>query len=216
VTGPQITLARKSGITALVKRVAGITKLAAYVGIPAASTRERQEILIDVLHGGQGRKKQLLAMADKTRSKKKKAQLIKAAAEDVTNAELLYIFSKGSPMRKQLARPVLEPAIEADGNRQPISAEINASLKASLAGDKDMAVKKMRRAAIAGQNAARSWFTDSRNSWAPLAESTKRGRVCHMTKAQQAEAEDLGDAAFTPGVDTGAMRAAIVGVTREE
>jgi len=64
MTAPRIVLARKSGAAALAKRVAGLTKLAAYVGIPAAGKRDR--------------KTQLLAMAGKARGKKR-VRLEKAA-----------------------------------------------------------------------------------------------------------------------------------------
>jgi hypothetical protein len=169
---------------ALAKRVAGLTRLAAYVGIPAADSRRRSS--------------QLMEMAGRARGKKK-ARLEKAAAGDAANAELLYIFSKGSPLRKQPPRPVLEPAIAAEDNAKRIGALIAGSLKASLGGDKDGAAKKMKYAAMAGQNAARGWFTDPRNNWAPNAPSTVRRKGSDR-----------------PGIDTGAMRAAIVGLVKEE
>ena len=181
-TGPTITVARKSGATALAKRMAGLTKLAAYVGVPAA--------------GKDARKQQLLEMAGKTASKKKKAKLAKAAKEDINNAELLFIFEKGSPINKQPARPVLKPAIE--NNKDSINRELNASIKASLDGDKEKAAKFMLRAALAGQNAARRIFTEA-NGWEPNAKSTVARKGSDV-----------------PGIDTGAMRAAIVGVVREE
>lgn len=184
MSGPQITLARKSGSVAMAKRVAGLSKLAAYVGVPAASGRERSS--------------QLLTMAGK-KSGKKKTRLEKAATQDVNNAELLFIFSKGSPLRSQPARPVLEPAVSAAGNKEPIANELSQSVKASLAGKHEDAVKRMKRAALAGQNAARGWFTDGRNSWAPNAPSTVARKGSDR-----------------PGIDTGAMRAAIIGVVREE
>ena len=186
--------------------MAGLTKLAAYVGVPAATSKERSD--------------QLLKMAGKTKNKKKQERLKKAATGDINNAELLFVFSKGSPKRKQPPRPVLEPAIEAQGNKEAISNELAQSVKASIAGDGDTATKRMRRAALAAQNAARGWFTDPRNSWAPLAESTKRARAGRMTKAQRAAATgkngELLNEAFTPGVDTGAMRASIQGIIAEE
>jgi hypothetical protein len=185
VTGPKITLARKSGAAALLKRVTGLTKMNAYIGIPAADRRERSA--------------QLTEMAGKVKSKYRKAKLQKAAGSDVNNAELLFIFSKGSPLRGQPARPVLEPAVAADGNRQPIAREIAASVKASLKGDHEQATKKMQRAALSGQNAARGWFTDGRNNWEPNAPSTIKRKGSDR-----------------PGIDTGAMRQAIIGVVREE
>ena len=199
---PSITIARKTGSAAMFKRLAGITKLAAYVGVPASGTATRTT--------------QLLEMAGKVRGKKKLARLTKAATQDVTNAELLFIFSKGSPLHSQPPRPVLEPAVENEDNKKIISRELEASVKASLDGNHDLAVKKMKRAAMAGQSAARGWFTNPDNHWPKLADSTKRARMRNMTKAQLAQVAEVGDAAFTPGVDTGAMRAAIVGIIKEE
>lgn len=184
-TGPQITIARKLGGAAFAKRMAGLTKLSAYVGIPAA--------------GRDARARQLLDMAGKTTSKKKQARLKKSATSDINNAELLFIQENGSPANHTPPRPVLDPAVKADGNRQAISNEINASIKATLDGDKETAEKKMLRAAIAGQNAARKWFIDSRNGWRENAESTIARKGSDR-----------------PLIDTGAMRAAIVGVVREE
>ena len=184
-TGPAITIARQSGIAAFAKRMAGLTKMAAYVGIPASGDKTRQE--------------QLLGMAGKTKGGKKKAKLEKAAKEDVNNAELLFIHEHGSPINKIPARPVLKPSIEADGNRQAIANELSASVKATLAGNKELAEKKMMRAALAGQNSARKWFTDGRNGWAPNTPGTIKAKGSDK-----------------PLIDTGAMRAAIVGVVREE
>lgn len=184
-TGPQVTIARKSGATALFKRMAGLGKLAAYVGVPAA--------------GKDARSQQLLAMAGKTKGKKKKIKLNKAAQEDVTNAELVFIHTNGSPINNIEARPIIQPAIQADGNQQKITHEISGAIKANLAGDKEGAEKKMLRAAIAGQNASRLWFTDARNGWKANAKSTIKAKGSDR-----------------PLIDTGAMRAAIIGVVREE
>ena len=123
----------------------------------------------------------------------------KAAKEDVNNAELLFIFSKGSPARGQEPRPVLEPAMAAPDNAAAISRELGGSIKAFADGDDDKGVQFMQRAALAGQNAARKWFTDSRNAWAPNKPSTIARKGSDK-----------------PGIDTGAMRAAIQGIVGEE
>ena len=180
-----ITVARKSGSAAMLKRLAGITRLRAYVGIPATTASDRST--------------QLLSMAGAARGVKRKARLQRAAKADINNAELLFVFSKGSPKRNQPPRDVLDPAIRADGNRQPIARELAASAKASLDGDDAKAVKYMRRAALAGQNAARAWFVDSRNGWKPNTDATIRRKGSDR-----------------PGIDTGAMRAAIQGIVGEE
>jgi hypothetical protein len=168
----------------MLKRVAGLMKVAAYVGVPAAKSSRKGEI---------------------------------------NNAELLFIFEHGSPIHKQPARPLLKPAINADGNKQKIAAEINGSIRLSLAGDSEGSKKKMLRAALAGQTAARSWFTDSRNGWQPNAASTIARKLGKLSKKKRTAAYAQIDAqegdttgVVTVGVDTGQMRAAIVGVVREE
>jgi hypothetical protein len=184
-TGPTIAVTRKSGAAAFAKRLAGLSKLAAYVGVPAASADARS--------------KQLLGMAGKAKGKARVAKLKKAAEQDVTNAELLFIHTKGSPARGIPARPVVEPAIAADGNKQAIEHELAKSMQATLAGDDGEAVRRMQRAALAGQNAARKWFTDPRNGWKENAEATIERKGSDR-----------------PLIDTGALRAAIVGLVREE
>lgn len=138
-------------------------------------------------------------MADRAKSKARKAYLVKAATSDVTNAELLFIHTKGSPIKKIPPRPVIEPAISADGNKEAIANELNKAIKAMLDGDRDEAIKRMQRTALAGQNAARKWFKDSRNNWKENAQSTidRKG-------------------SDSPLIDTGALRNAIVGIVREE
>ena len=181
---PVITIARKLGSQNLMDRVRQVTKLAAYVGIPADNA-SRQDVL--------------LTMAGKAKGKRKKAYLQHAAANDVNNAELLFIHTKGSPINKIPARPVIEPAVQASGNKESITRQITASVKASLAGDKDEAGKRMVAASLAGQNAARKFFTDPRNGWEPNTPGTIKRKGSDR-----------------PLIDTGNMRNSIVGVVRSD
>jgi hypothetical protein len=72
-------------------------------------------------------------------------------------------------------------------------------VKASLDGDHDLAVKKMKRAAMAGQNAARKWFTLPDNHWAPNTPGTIARKGSNR-----------------PLIDTGALRNSIIGIIKEE
>ena len=144
-------------------------------------------------------------------------------SEKINNAELLYVLSKGSPLRNLPATPWVEPAVQADGNRQRISAELRDYARAAMMDDWTTAKRFLRRAGMAGQNAARGWPTDARNGWPRLAESTERARLRKMgrqrglqTTKQLAEFE-RGNASypFTRNVDTGALRAAITHVERD-
>ena len=183
---PKITLARKSGSKAFIKNMLGVGRLAAYVGVPAATAQDRADQLLE------------MAGASKKGGKRRK-QLEKAAKTDVNNAELLFIHTKGSPVRNIPARPVLQPAIEAEDNKERIVKQLDGMIQAQLAGDREGAEKGAARAALAGQNAARKWFTDPRNNWAP----NKPGTI-------ERKGSDK------PLIDTGALRASIQGLVGEE
>ncbi len=180
----------------LQQQLAKVARHAAYVGIPATSAADRAKTLLSMAEkitsatDARGKK------ASK-RQAKKYAKLASAAAQDVNNAELLHIFSKGSPLRNQPARPVLEPAVES--KRQPISRELTEAARAQLQGDEAGAKDHMKRAAMIAQNAARARFTDSSNGWASNAPSTIAAKGSDR-----------------PGIDTGSMRNAIVGFVAED
>lgn len=183
---PTISVVHTSNSKKFQDRLKRISRQAVYVGIPATTAEDRQ--------------KQLIKMASGTKSIKKRTKLIAASAStDLNNAELLYIFSKGSPANHQPARPVIEPAIAADGNREAISFELAEANKAELDGRHDDAMRFLKRAGIAGSNASKKWFTDSRNEWPPNAPRTI--------------AEKGSD---RPGIDTAAMQGAITYVTKED
>jgi hypothetical protein len=182
---PTVSVARSSNSKSLQASLKKIDNLAVYVGIPTTNAAAR--------------KKQLITLAEKASSTRKTKLVAAAAASELNNAEILYIFSKGSEISHQPARPVLEPAIEADGNRQAIAHEIAQATKATLENKPEEAKKFLKRAGMAGSNAAKKWFTDDRNSWAPNAPRTI--------------AEKGSD---RPGVDTGVMKDAITYVVKEE
>lgn len=118
--------------------------------------------------------------------------------EPIGNAALLYVLSKGSPLRGIPATPVIEPAIAADGNRQIISAELKDAAKALLERNANQASTSLRRAGTAGANAAKAWFTDPRNNWPPNKPSTIRRKKSDRRN-----------------IDTGALRRAMTFVVRQ-
>jgi hypothetical protein len=116
----------------------------------------------------------------------------------VTNAELMYIHSNGSPARHIPIRKVIEPAIAADGTHQAISAELKEAAIAKFHdNDLDMLVH-LRRAGIIGRNASVAWFTDPRNNWPPNKPATIKAKGSDR-----------------PLIGTGALRASITWVIRE-
>lgn len=119
-----------------------------------------------------------------------------AGTGDITNAELLYVhthgvrqkemrdemnpkvesgqmtYSKayqlwlqthGSPLWQSPPRPVIEPAIE--HNKEPIAKQLRKVAETALDGQDPEA--ELQKAGMLGQNAARDWFTNPANNWAP-------------------------------------------------
>lgn len=154
----------------------------------------------------------------------------------INNAELLFILSKGSPIRHLPSTPWLEPAIAAEGNKEAISHELAGFAQAILDDKPAEALQRLKKAGQAGMNAAKSWPTDPRNGWPRLAPSTERARMRKLknwpkllkeTRKQLAEFEKrlaAGEALadllslylFTRNVDSGALLAAITHVERED
>lgn len=83
------------------------------------------------------------------------------------NAELAFLATFGSPINNIPARPFLDPAIKADGNRQVIQAHMENAAKAAFAGDDAGVQKNLELAGTAAANAAKRWFVDPRNGFAP-------------------------------------------------
>lgn len=91
---------------------------------------------------------------------------------DISNSQLLYIQSKGSPLQNIPARPVIEPAIESPDNKARISAEMKQAAQAALQEDLESMHQHLESAGQLGENAAKAFFTSPLNHWAPDAPST--------------------------------------------
>ena len=150
-------------------------------------------------------------------------------AGTVNNAQLVFLHTNGSPLRKIPKRPIIEPAIEADGNKQPIAHELSLAAKAALDGKKGEAKQHLRTAGMIGQNASRAWFTDSRNGWPdnrPLTIARKLAKMRGSKGKAARLAYSKGETSFTWKdqsygvntilVDTGQMKKAIVYVVKGE
>lgn len=164
-----------------------LPKQQVFVGIPESSAADRTRKLEQLADGVIGNSKKA----------KRKKNRYKALISQVTNAGLLFIHTKGSELKHIPARPVLEPAIAASGNKENIAAELTGAAEDVLEG-KDPTTN-LRRAGIAAQNAARKWFTDPRNNWAPNSPDTIKRKGSDR-----------------PLIDTGAMRAAITYIVKSE
>lgn len=144
--------------------------------------------------------------------------------QPVNNAELLYIHTHGSPIRHIPPRAVIEPAINAPGNKEVITRELGDAAAAALDQKPAECIKFLRRAGLAGSNASKAWFTDSRNGWPPNARSTVLAKLRRLKgKAHEDAMTRIADMDYigtipdvnTVLVDTGDMRRAITFVVRQ-
>lgn len=133
----------------------------------------------------------------------------------ITNAQLMFIHTNGSPLHGIPARPVIEPAIQADGNREQITDQLAAAAQTVLQGNPVSAVKYLRLAGQAGENVSREWFTDSRNNWPPNSPATIAAKEKKMTAESKASALAAGNPLTRPLIDTGQLRKSIIYVVRE-
>ncbi len=113
--------------------------------------------------------------------------------DPVSNAELLFIHTNGSPVHGIPPRPVLKPAIEE--NKDRISADLKNAIDTALRGDAGGILPALEKAGLDGQNIARKYFTDA-NGWPP-----NKGHSDTVSKK--------------PLIDTDEMRKSITYVVRE-
>ena len=98
--------------------------------------------------------------------------------DDVTNPELLFIHTNGSPARNIPARPVIEPAIHND--RERLGNMMKKAAEYVLDGEYSEALRQLELVGMRGQKVARDWFYNPENHWEPnvpsvIAEKLKKG-----------------------------------------
>jgi len=134
----------------------------------------------------------------------------------INNAQLLYIHSKGSPVQKIPPRPLMEPALEASGNKERIDEDLKKAAQLMLDGKPEAAIKALHRAGIDGVNIIRDWFDDPRNNWPPNKRSTVLAKINkrYKTKKTRKKYRDIYDAGESGIdqvlIDTAQMKDAIV------
>ena len=115
--------------------------------------------------------------------------------EQITNAELLFIHTNGSPINNIPPRPVIEPAIKHDSER--LSAMMKKAAQLVLAGKIDDAIIQLKRTGMRGQNVSRNWFVNPENNWPPNSPSVTD------------EKRKKGSTNPRPLIDTGELRKSI-------
>ena len=190
---PPVTVKKSGpGLAQLRADMDRISKSDVLVGIPAETSGRmtKAEAIGSIESRGE--------KATKGRIKKEIAKFTGAAGGGtVTNAALMFIFSKGSPLRKIPARPWIEPAVEA--SKELITPHLGAAAKAVLEHDPTRAERQLNLAGTVAANAARRWPTNPANHWAPNAPSTIKRKGSDR-----------------PGIDTGQLRRALTHVLRQQ
>ena len=194
MTQPTVTLTKGGNAKAFAEGLKNISKLEVLVGIPEADATRP-----DISANQTDRNYDLLARAGKMKAGKRREKIVRVAGQKINNAQLMYVHTNGSPLRGIPARPVIEPAIQASGNKEHITGELSEAAKSMLDGKRDETIRHLKRAGMEGQNASRNWFVDSRNGWAPNTPETIRRKGSDR-----------------PLIDTGELRKSIVYLIKAE
>lgn len=177
---------------ALKKIVDNIRKMAVYVGIPEENGSRKGETVTNAelafIHTHGTRRK---AMREEMQGEMDKGATY-------SDAHAMYLQAHGSPLMAIPPRPIIEPAIEAEGNKESIAEELGAAAKAVMDGKPDAGLTHLKRAGQTGANAARGWFDDPRNGWPENAPETIKAKGSDK-----------------PLVDTGELRKSITFVVKE-
>ena len=113
----------------------------------------------------------------------------------ITNAELLFIHTNGSPVNNIPPRPVIEPAIYDD--RERLSDMMKKAAQLFFEGKEDEALKQLARTGMRAQNVCRKWFVSEKNGWPP------------NSPAVIAAKKKKGSTDPKPLIDTGELRKSI-------
>lgn len=142
----------------------------------------------------------------------------------ITNAQLAFIHSNGSPIKNIPARPFVQPGIEK--NRDLIANECGQAITSALQGNNTQLENHLKKAGMIGQNAARDIFTE--NNWTPLAPATIEARARRKYKISEFKTAKgkasnqlklkkyIANGSFNPLVDTGDLRKSVTYVVRDK
>ena len=132
------------------------------------------------------------------------AQTDRGRDAEITNAELLFIHTNGSPINNIPPRPVIEQAILSEKDK--FDEMLKKVYDYARKGDKQSAVMQLRRVGLKAQNVCRGWFVNPNNGWPPNAPSTAAAKIRRYKKSHKGKA---GTYTPKPLIDTGELRKSI-------
>jgi len=194
---------------ALIKSIKSISGMEVLVGIPEDSSKREEGMVTNA---------QLIMYHTKGVQSKKSSQGIEGNEDTSTQygvAQSVYITAKGSPLWKLPPRPIIEPALEAQGNRERIQEDLKLAAKEMLDGKSTEAINALHVAGIDAVNMIKDWFIDPRNNWPLATDATVQASINRKYKSKRKRAAKMD--AYKAGkegskqllVDTGQMRNAI-------
>lgn len=133
----------------------------------------------------------------------------------INNASLLYLHTYGSDLQKIPARPVIEPALNAPGNKEALHRTMAEVSRSVLRGDYAVTTIKLKKLGMMAQNIVRRWFVDPRNGWPPNSPTTIARKLRNMSSKDIRKAITRGEPLTRPLIDTGELRKSITYVVRE-
>lgn len=98
----------------------------------------------------------------------------KREEQEMTNAELLFIHTNGSPINNIPARPVIEPALQDDAER--LSDMLSSSAQEAMDGNFEKSVELLKKTGMRGQNVSRAWFVSPKNNWPPNSPGVQKAK----------------------------------------
>jgi hypothetical protein len=152
------------GVPELIKALKELQENEVLVGIPEAKSSRKKEII---------RNSELLYIHThgiRRKSMRQEMQETMDSGSPYSEAYQLYIQEHGSPLWASPPRPVLEPAIE--HRKDWIAEQLSKAAEAALDGNVKGVQDGLHKAGQVAENAARDWFTDPTNGWAPNSPET--------------------------------------------
>lgn len=116
--------------------------------------------------------------------------------DEITNVELAFIHTYGSPKRNIPARPFIEPAIAQPDVKRKISERMKAAVLHAIDGDTGAALLEMHKAGQYGENAVKDYIGS--DNLTPNSEATIRQK-----------------GSDAPLIDTGSLRSSVTHVIEE-
>jgi len=183
----------------VMKSLKDLANLQVYVGVPEGSENDRAMDAGNVENNGAGitNAELLYIHTHGIRQKPMRDEMnpkVESGQMPYSQAFQMYLHTHGSPLWQSPPRPVIEPAIE--HSKEPIAKQLQKAAKAALDGEDPMT--EVEKAGMLGQNAARDWFTNPANGWAPNTPTTIKDKGSDK-----------------PLIDSGELRKSITYVVKE-